>query len=61
MEQITVTIAEAQRVLGVGRTSIYRLVNIGRLSRRRVLGRTLITTESIRALIDAPETKGSQS
>ena len=37
---------------GLGRTSIYSLINEGRLEARKLGRRTLVTTESIRSLMD---------
>ena len=52
MEQLTVTVGGASAALGLGRTKIYALVAEGKLKKRKVGRRTLITTESIRALVD---------
>ena len=60
MEQIAVTIEEARRVLSCGRTSLYRLINEGKLVRRHIGRRALITTKSIRALLDEPSAGGGE-
>ena len=60
MEQIAVTIAEAARVLSVGRSSVYRLIHEGKLTRRHILGRAVITAESIKALIEGPTVGGDE-
>ena len=51
MEPITVTIAGAKRVTGLGTTKLYELINEGKLSTVKVGRRTLVRTDSIRALI----------
>ncbi len=53
MEIIAVSVNDAARALGLGRTSIYALINDGRLEARKLGRRTLVTTLSIRALIDS--------
>lgn len=52
MEAITVTVADARKALGIGHTTIYRLINEGRLDTVKLGRRTLIKTSSIRALVD---------
>jgi excisionase family DNA binding protein len=52
VEQLTVTIKCAGAALGLGRSKIYALIAEGKLKKRKVGRRTLVTTESIRALID---------
>jgi excisionase family DNA binding protein len=42
---------DAARVLGIGRTSVYELVAEGKLKKVTIAGRSLITAESIRQLI----------
>ena len=51
-ERIAYPIADACRVVGIGRTNLYRLINEGKLEARKVGGRTLIPAESLRRLID---------
>lgn len=51
METLTVTIEGARRATGLGRTKIYELVGNGKLRTIKVGRRTLVTTESIRALV----------
>lgn len=43
---------DAARVTGLGLTTIYRLVNDGRLERRKVGTRSLITAASLRRLVE---------
>ena len=51
MDPITVTVAGAKNVLGIGNTSIFALLRAGRLTRVKVGGRTLITVESMKRLV----------
>ena len=53
LERLTVTITEAVRLLGIGRSTIYALMGRGDLAARKVGRRTLITTASIRTFLDA--------
>jgi excisionase family DNA binding protein len=52
MEPLAYSINETARTLSLGRTSIYALINEGRLETVKLGRRTLIKTASIRALID---------
>lgn len=52
IEPLAFTISEACRVSGLGKTSIYRLVNEGKLELRKVGNRSLITARSLRHLIE---------
>lgn len=61
MEIIAVSVNDAARALGLGRTSIYALINDGRLEARKLGRRTLVTTQSIRALIDSAAIIGDRS
>lgn len=61
MDIITVSINDAARALGLGRTSVYVLINEGRLEARKLGRRTLVTTESIRALVDGAAIVTSKS
>lgn len=51
MEPITVTIAGAKRATGLGTTKLYELINQGKLRTVKVGRRTLVRTDSIRALV----------
>lgn len=53
MEPITVTIRGAQSALGLGHTKIYALISEGKLKAVKVGRRTLVTTNSIRELVEA--------
>ena len=52
MEQISTSIKDAARALGLGRTKIYQLINSGDLEVVRIGRRTLVKARSIRALIE---------
>ena len=50
MEPYLASIPEAQRALGIGRTTAYRLIDAGKLERVKIGRRTLIRVSSIKAL-----------
>lgn len=52
MEPLTITIQGARKATGLGTTKIYELINEGRLKTVKVGRRTLVRTDSIRALVD---------
>ena len=52
MEPLTVTVDGAKKALGLGTTKIYELIGNGRLKTIKVGRRTLVKTDSIRALVD---------
>ncbi|WEK44737.1 MAG: helix-turn-helix domain-containing protein [Candidatus Sphingomonas colombiensis] len=52
MEPLTITVNEACRTLGLGRTKIYELIRVGRLEILKIGKRTLVKTASVRALVD---------
>jgi excisionase family DNA binding protein len=51
MEPITVTIPDACKAIGVGRTTVYELIQGGKLEAVKIGGRRLIKTSSIRRLV----------
>lgn len=53
MDIITTSINEAGKMLGLGRTSIYSLINAGKLETIKVGRRTLVKTESICRLVSS--------
>ena len=56
MEHYLASIPDAQRALGIGRTTTYRLMEAGLLERVKIGRRTLIKVASIRALAgEAPK------
>ena len=52
MQQLAYSINETARALSLGRTSIYALINEGRLDAFKLGRRTLIKADSIRRLIE---------
>ncbi len=52
VQPITTTINGAAQALGVGRTTIYDLIRQGRLEKLKLGRRTLVTTASIRNLVE---------
>jgi excisionase family DNA binding protein len=52
IEPLTVTVPEALRLTGLGRTSLYRLIGEKRLRHIKVGSRTLIDFASIKKLIE---------
>ena len=51
-DRLSYTIEDARSVIGIGRSSIYKLIDEGKLTRIRVAGRSLIKADSVRRLID---------
>ena len=47
MEKITLTIAEAMNVSGLGRSTLYRLFDEGKISRKKCGNRTLILAKEL--------------
>ncbi len=52
MEPLAVTVNEAAACLGIGRTSLYRCISENKVDVVRISGRTLITTASLKRLIE---------
>lgn len=52
MEQLTVSVTAAAKALGLGRTSIYALIKQRRIEVIKIGRRTLLTTASLRNLLD---------
>ena len=50
---LTVSIESASKIIGVSRTMIYALINAKRITAVKVNRRTLVTMESLRALVDS--------
>jgi excisionase family DNA binding protein len=48
-----VTVREACRLLGIGKSRIYELATDGRIKKVRLDGRALITVDSIDCLVDS--------
>jgi len=49
-DPVNVSVDDAARMLGVGRTTVYKLMEDGKLDKIKIGGRTLISVESIRRL-----------
>jgi excisionase family DNA binding protein len=55
VEPLAVSINDTVRMLGIGRTSIYRMIKDGRLEAFKLGRRTLVRVESIRRLVEAQD------
>lgn len=55
MQQITCSVDEAAKALGIGRVTLYKYINDGTLQSARVGKRRLIHVDSIRRLIGAEQ------
>jgi excisionase family DNA binding protein len=53
MDVIAVSINDAAKALGLGRTSIYQMIADGRLEALKLGRRRLVTVDSIRQLVAA--------
>ena len=53
MDTLALRIPDAAKLIGIGRSSLYELVATGQLDARKIAGRTVITTASLRQLLDA--------
>lgn len=51
-DKLAYTINEAAKSVGLSRSTIYKLIGAGQLTTIKVGNRTLIPTESLRALVD---------
>jgi excisionase family DNA binding protein len=51
MEPLAVSINEAAKIIGLGRTSIYAMIADGRLEAFKIGRRTLVRFESIKRLV----------
>lgn len=58
MEPFNVTIPEAARIIGCGRTTLYELISDNRLEAVKLGSRTLIRVASIKAFSDSLQSKG---
>lgn len=54
-DPITATVEQFSALSGLGRTSIYELINSGALRSVRIMGRRLIVVESYRELVERAE------
>lgn len=51
MDVLALSVTDAAKALSLGRTSIYVLINNGRLKAYKVGRRTLVTADSVRAIL----------
>ncbi len=51
MEPVTISVADAARVLGIGMTNTWAQIRSGKLQTLKLGRRTLVKTSSIRALV----------
>ena len=51
MEPLTVSVADAGRIVGLGKTKLYELIGQGELDAVRIGKRTLIKTASLKRLV----------
>ncbi|MBB5716607.1 helix-turn-helix domain-containing protein [Sphingomonas aerophila] len=51
MQRFSVSIDEAARAIGIGRTKLYELINSGSLDVIRIGSRTLVKVPSIEAML----------
>jgi excisionase family DNA binding protein len=59
IEPLTVTVPEALRLTGLGRTSLYRLIGQKKLRHVKIGTRTLIDFSSIKRLLDSDSDKSA--
>ena len=55
MEPIAVSINEAAKIIGLGRTSVYAMIADGRLEAFKLGRRTLVRVELLRKLVAKPD------
>lgn len=53
MENVTCSVNDAARALGIGRVTLYKHINSGAIETVRLGGRRLIKVDSIRKLVEA--------
>jgi hypothetical protein len=60
-EPLVVSISDACRIIGLGRSSIYREIQAGRLVALKARNRTILPVAGLRAWIEAlPQAKGQR-
>lgn len=52
MDVLAVSVNEAARIIGVGRTSIYSMIRDGQIETLKIGRRTVVKTSSLRRIID---------
>lgn len=60
MERLTYSIKDAGHVLSLGTTKIYELLADGQLKSVKIGRKTLVTADSIKALIREPQPDGGE-
>ncbi len=58
---LAVSIAEAVRMVGLGRTSLYAAIAAGKLKTRKSGRRTLVETAALRQFLETLPSSGSQN
>lgn len=58
IEHIAISILDAAKALGIGRSTTYELINDGKLHAIKLGRRTLVTVESIKALVGSAKVVG---
>ena len=53
MDPLAISVNDAAKTLGLGRTSIYAMIGDGRLETFKLGRRTLVKTASVRRLVDS--------
>lgn len=53
MSPVTYSIKDVAALLGLGRTTVYKLIGEGRLTRVKIGARTLVPAADVRALLTA--------
>ncbi|WP_294210999.1 helix-turn-helix domain-containing protein [uncultured Sphingomonas sp.] len=59
-DRYTLSIKETRKALGLGRTTIYKLLAAGQLDRVKAGTRTLVTISSIERMLASAPTKGTR-
>jgi excisionase family DNA binding protein len=59
-DRYTLSIKETRKALGLGRTTIYKLLAKGQLDHVKVGRRTLVTVNSIEMLVDQAASDGAK-
>jgi excisionase family DNA binding protein len=60
MEPLTVRIAEACRIIGIGRSKLYELIAAGEIETMKVGAITLVPLDGLRALVDRGRSWGAE-
>lgn len=53
MEKISYNVKEAAKALGIGRTTLYKLIEQGRLDPKKIGKRTVFRAEDLRQLLES--------